>query len=500
MKSTHMNRKVTNSHRVGKRSTLMETPLPVTAFTSNSQDTSRPTSLTSVKRVSQYDGMEGEMSQLSIGQRQSRHKYTKSVPMAKSFYFSELGSLQHFMLKHIAVLYLQEILHDHFTLEELADLIDDHKHSTLWGKFVTSLKAGGNKKVPRIKEGTFGVAIDTLVEKNGIESNLGVGPTRIIKIPSFVDESISAMKQMDMSVEGIFRKNGNIRRLKELCEEIDKNPASVQLINETPIQVAALIKKFLRELPDPLLTFKLHKLFIVAQKLDSETDRKRVTHLACCLLPKPNRDTMEVLFTFMKWVSQFAEDPKGGGSKMDITNLATVIAPNILYSKSKDPMKDESLYAIEAIQVMMQYAEEFATVPEDFIPLLQNLSYEEADMDMNVRHILKKCEMVVKMKRSQSANQMPPLLPRQHSSPAAVLTNYENTTHEYPSLAVQTDDEPHYLSASPQEHPYWLEETLYHQKPLGATATPATTTTNTIPPIVRSQSSSQSMAIKEAIY
>lgn len=73
------------------------------------------------------------------------------------------------------------------------------------------------------------------------------------------------MKQMDMSVEGIFRRNGNIRKLKELSDEIDRNPSSVQLNQESPIQIAALIKKFLRELPDPLLTFKLHKLFITAQ-------------------------------------------------------------------------------------------------------------------------------------------------------------------------------------------------------------------------------------------
>ena len=64
-----------------------------------------------------------------------------------------------------------------------------------------------------------------------------------------------------MSVEGIFRKNGNIRKLKEVCEEIDTNPSNVHLMNEGPIQVAALTKKFLRELPEPLLTFKLHKLF-----------------------------------------------------------------------------------------------------------------------------------------------------------------------------------------------------------------------------------------------
>jgi RhoGAP domain len=77
--------------------------------------------------------------------------------------------------------------------------------------------------------------------------------------------NISKKKKKDVSVEGIFRKNGNIRRLKELSEEIDKNPAQVNLANETPVQIAALLKKFLRELPEPLLTYKLYKLFVVSQ-------------------------------------------------------------------------------------------------------------------------------------------------------------------------------------------------------------------------------------------
>ena len=68
-----------------------------------------------------------------------------------------------------------------------------------------------------------------------------------------------------MSVEGIFRKNGNIRRLKDLSESIDKNPSAVNLSEDNPVQVAALMKKFLRDLPDPLLTFKLQKLFITSQ-------------------------------------------------------------------------------------------------------------------------------------------------------------------------------------------------------------------------------------------
>jgi hypothetical protein len=68
-----------------------------------------------------------------------------------------------------------------------------------------------------------------------------------------------------LTTEGIFRKNGNIRRLNQLAEDIDKNPTSVDLMQDNPIQICALLKKFLRDLPEPLLTFKLFNLFISTQ-------------------------------------------------------------------------------------------------------------------------------------------------------------------------------------------------------------------------------------------
>lgn len=70
---------------------------------------------------------------------------------------------------------------------------------------------------------------------------------------------------IDLSVEGIFRKAGNIRKLKDLTEAIDRDPDSVNLADDNPVQIAALLKKFLRELPDPLLTFRLQHLFLATQ-------------------------------------------------------------------------------------------------------------------------------------------------------------------------------------------------------------------------------------------
>lgn len=192
----------------------------------------------------------------------------------------------------------------------------------------------------------------------------------------------------------------------------------------------------------------------------------------------------------MKWVSQFAHMEDDSGSKMHIVNLATVLAPNILYSKSKDPTKDESFFAIETVTIMLQNAEEFATVPEDFIPLLQNLSYEEGDMDLNVRHILKKCEMVMKLKRTKAAGgPIAPQLPRQHSSPAAVstLSNMASNMNDlqYPQQKYLDNNKPsssYYLSSSPtQDSTMVIENGLQQNRNNNLTPIP----------IIRSQSSSQ---------
>lgn len=82
-------------------------------------------------------------------------------------------------------------------------------------------------------------------------------------------------------------------------------------------------------------------------------------HLCCCLLPKAHRDTLEAIFVFLKWVASFSHVDEETGSKMDLLNLATVISPNVLYSKSKDPAKDESFSSVRAVHELLQYQDEF---------------------------------------------------------------------------------------------------------------------------------------------
>ncbi|KAE8144892.1 hypothetical protein BDV25DRAFT_145179, partial [Aspergillus avenaceus] len=301
-------------------------------------------------------------------------------------YFSELSALEYFIVRHVAVLSMEPLLDGHFTLEELLSLIESRK-PTIWNIFGRAFNKEG-KKVGK-KKGVFGVSLDFLVEKEGTESSHGVGPGAL-RVPALVDDSVSAMRQMDMSVEGVFRKNGNIRRLKEVSDLIDNKYESVDLTKESPVQIAALLKKFLREMPDPLLTFKLHRLFVVSQKLPDPEKQKRVLHLACCLLPKAHRDTMEVLFAFLNWTSSFSHVDEDTGSKMDIHNLATVMTPNILYPNAKNGTVDESFLAIEAINALITFNDTMCEIPEDLQSVLTDTSFLKENSEVTTKEILKR--------------------------------------------------------------------------------------------------------------
>jgi len=81
---------------------------------------------------------------------------------------------------------------------------------------------------------------------------------------------------------------------------------------------------------------------------------------------------MEVLFSFLKWAASFSQVDEESGSKMDIHNLATVMAPNILYAAPlkqgnkgpQIPQVDESFLAIEAVNLLIKYNETMCEVSQ----------------------------------------------------------------------------------------------------------------------------------------
>jgi hypothetical protein len=142
----------------------------------------------------------------------------------------------------------------------------------------------------------------------------------------------------------------------------------------------------------------------------SDAERHRYLHLVSLLLPKPNRDTMEVLFVFLKWVASFSHVDEETGSKMDLPNLATVIAPSILYAKGRDAAREESFMGIRVATLLLEYQDDFFTVPNEMLPMLHDQEYFASCLDMPSKDALKKCETYMRLKqgRGSAPNGGPP--------------------------------------------------------------------------------------------
>ncbi|KAI9179831.1 Rho-type GTPase activating protein Rga1 [Blastocladiella emersonii ATCC 22665] len=261
--------------------------------------------------------------------------------------------------------------------------------------------------------GTFGVSLDVLVHRSGVSSSLGAGPGRI-EVPAFIDTCIGILRAGDLHVEGVFRKNGNIKRLNTVREALDANPvAALEALREDgPVQNAALLKKFFRELPEPLMTFRLYKLFTSSTQITDENTRRRVLHYGICLLPKPNRDVLEVLLLCLRDVAAACsvptDDDPERGSRMDYSNLATIMAPNLLVPPPRH--EEHHMAAVACIFDLLMWQETMWTVPRALAEILRtSVTPEVLDSSAhNPKELLRRVETLARAAGTGSG------APRQH--------------------------------------------------------------------------------------
>lgn len=149
-------------------------------------------------------------------------------------------------------------------------------------------------------------------------------------------------------------------------------------------------------------------------------------HLLSLLMPKNHRDTMEVLFVFLKWVASFAHMDAETGSKMDLSNLATVICPNILYARGQNAVRDETFGSLRVVTNFLENQDELFAVPAEFLPILHDQEYFANSLDLPAKEFMKKCDTYFKIKAS-NGRLLPPVqangsAPR-HTAPIAIPTD-----------------------------------------------------------------------------
>lgn len=91
--------------------------------------------------------------------------------------------------------------------------------------------------------------------------------------------------------------------------------------------VASALKHYLRNLNEPLMTYRYHNGFIAAVKQETTIQRITDVHTLMYRLPKPNFDMLEIVIRHLKAVSI-----KCHKNKMSVFNLGVVFGPTLLRS------------------------------------------------------------------------------------------------------------------------------------------------------------------------
>ncbi|KAJ8938339.1 hypothetical protein NQ318_000131 [Aromia moschata] len=140
---------------------------------------------------------------------------------------------------------------------------------------------------------------------------------------------ITALSDYGMLEEGLFRVAASATKVKRLKSAIDSGCFSWLIPEYRDAHVlASILKLYLRELPEPLLTFHLHKDWIDAMH-SPESRRLETVKAVIKKLPQENKDNLSYLFHFLFKLTQHAEN------KMSPSNIAIVLSPNLLWTKSE---------------------------------------------------------------------------------------------------------------------------------------------------------------------
>uniref|UniRef100_A0A8C7M9W5 Rac GTPase-activating protein 1 n=1 Tax=Oncorhynchus kisutch TaxID=8019 RepID=A0A8C7M9W5_ONCKI len=158
-------------------------------------------------------------------------------------------------------------------------------------------------------------------------------PSSSPMIPALVVHCVKEIEHRGLNETGLYRVSGEGRTVKELKERFLRGRTVPALAKVDDIHcVTGLLKDFLRNLPEPLLTFRLNRAFMVAAEIQDYDKSLALIYQTISELPQPNRDTLAYLAIHLQRVAQCVLD-----TKMDVTNLARVFGPTLVGHAVPEP-------------------------------------------------------------------------------------------------------------------------------------------------------------------
>ncbi|XP_052467482.1 rho GTPase-activating protein 12 isoform X4 [Carassius gibelio] len=166
-----------------------------------------------------------------------------------------------------------------------------------------------------IKDQVFGCSLTALCQREGTS------------VPHFVKMCIEHVENTSLTVDGLYRVSGNLAVIQKLRfainhdEKVDLEDNKWEDIHVT----TGALKMFFRELPEPLFTYASFNDFVEAIKHSDYKQRVQSIKDLLKQLPKPNQETMKVLFKHLKRVIDHGEV-----NRMTTQSVAIVFGPTLL--------------------------------------------------------------------------------------------------------------------------------------------------------------------------
>jgi len=111
-----------------------------------------------------------------------------------------------------------------------------------------------------------------------------------------------------------------------------------QLLGSASVhELSALLKRWLRELPQPLLTSELIQLFYQCHTLPP-VDQMRALSILCQMLPHENRNTLRSILRFLNSIIDLQDI-----NKMNLHNVSTIFAPSFFPPRYIHPTDKNSI-------------------------------------------------------------------------------------------------------------------------------------------------------------
>ncbi|KAK3533896.1 hypothetical protein QTP70_034428, partial [Hemibagrus guttatus] len=144
-------------------------------------------------------------------------------------------------------------------------------------------------------------------------------------VPLVVEKLINYIEMHGLYTEGIYRKSGSANKIKELKQGLDTDVSSTNLDDYNIHVIASVFKQWLRDLPNPLLTFELYEEFLRAMGLQDKKEAVRGVYSVIDQLSRTHLNTLERLIFHLVRICLQEET-----NRMSANALAIVFAPCIL--------------------------------------------------------------------------------------------------------------------------------------------------------------------------